>query len=121
MTDNDLSGYRLPDNLIPIQLTLGVVREKAAHFINNEFGVTVEPDRLIKQPYKLADFRLIYLELFREISERHSVTDSDYVGWGVAAGRAASLVHQRSDFLDMKDDYQISDHRRLPWTFYSFA
>ena len=47
MTDNDLSGYRVPDNLIPIQLTLGALREKAARFINDEFGMNIQPDTLL--------------------------------------------------------------------------
>jgi len=103
MTDNDLSGYRVPDNLIPIPLTLGALREKAARLINDEFGMNVLPDALLKQPYKLADFRIMYLELFRDVSEQYGVTDDDFVGWG-----DCDLIYGRfSDFLDMKEDYQI--------------
>jgi glycosyltransferase involved in cell wall biosynthesis len=103
MTDNDLSGYRVPDNLVPIQLTLGALREKAARLINDEFGMNVLPDALLKQPYKLADFRIMYLELFRDVSERYGVTNNDFVGWG-----DCDLIYGRFlDFLDMKDEYQI--------------
>jgi glycosyltransferase involved in cell wall biosynthesis len=103
MTDNDLSGYRLPNNLIPIQLTLGALRKKAARFINGEFGMTVQPDELMKRPYKLVDFKVIYLELFREISEQYGVTYDDFIGWG-----DCDLIYGRfSDFLNMKEDYQI--------------
>ena len=103
MTDNDLSGYRVPDNLIPIQMTLGALREKAARFINDEFGMNVQPDALLKQPYKLCDFRIMYPELFRDISEQYGVTEDDFVGWG-----DCDLIYGRfSDFLDMKEDYQI--------------
>jgi hypothetical protein len=103
MTDNDLSGYRVPDNLIPIQVTLGAVRENAARLINEQFGINIQPDALLKRPYKLADFRIMYPELFREVGEKYGVTDEDFVGWG-----DCDLIYGRfSDFLNMKDDYQI--------------
>ena len=103
LTDNDLSGYRVPDNLMPIPMTLGALREKAARFISDEFGVDVPPDALLKQPYKLCDFRIMYPELFRDISDRYGVTEDDFVGWG-----DCDLIYGRfSDFLDMDEDYQI--------------
>ena len=103
MTDNSLSGYQVPDNLIPIQLTLSALREKAARLINHEFGMNVQPDALLNQPYKLCDFRIMYPELFRDVSEQYGVTDDDFLGWG-----DCDLIYGRfSDFLDMKEDYQI--------------
>jgi hypothetical protein len=50
MTDNDLSGYSLPQNLIVISQTLEALREKIARFINDEFGMNEPPDALLKQP-----------------------------------------------------------------------
>ena len=103
MTDSDLSSYRVPDNLIPIQLTLGAFREKATRFISDEFNIVVQPDALLKQPYKLCDFRIMYPELFRDVSEQYGVTDDDFVGWG-----DCDLIYGRfSDFLDMKEDYHV--------------
>ena len=78
MTDIDLSGYRVPDNLIPITMTLDALREKAARFINDEFGMNVRPDALLKQPYKFCDFRIMYPELFRDIGERYGVTEERF-------------------------------------------
>ena len=103
MTDSDLSGYRVPDNLIRIPLTLDALREKAARLINNEFGMNVQADALLKKPYKLADFRIMYPELFRDISEQYGVSEDDFVGWG-----DCDLIYGRvSDFLDMNEDYQV--------------
>ena len=82
LTDIDLSGYRLPDNLILIPMTFGAIREKAARLISDEFGVDVRPEALMKQPYKLIDFKIMYPELFRDIGELHGVTEDDFVGWG---------------------------------------
>jgi hypothetical protein len=44
MTDIDFSGYRVPDNLIPIPITFGAIREKAARLISDEFGMDVRPE-----------------------------------------------------------------------------
>jgi hypothetical protein len=46
---------------------------------------------------------VIYLELFREISEQHGVTENDFVGWG-----DCDLIYgQFSDFLDLEENYQV--------------
>lgn len=103
LTDNDLSNYRLPDNLIPISMTLAELREKAATFITDEFGIKVFPDAILKRPHKLCDFRVLYLELFRDISARCGVTEEDFVGWG-----DCDLIYGRfADFLDMNDEYHV--------------
>jgi hypothetical protein len=103
MTDSDLSGYTVPDNLILVPMTLGKLRDKAARFIGDEFDVEVRPDTLLKQPYKLCDFRILYLELFRDISDRHGATEDDFIGWG-----DCDLIYGRfSDFLGMDEDYHI--------------
>ena len=103
MTDNDLSGYRVPHNLVPIPMTLGTLREKAARFISEEFGIDVRPDALLKQPYKICDFRIIYPELFRDISDQNGVTEDDFVGWG-----DCDLIYGRfPDFLDMNEEYHV--------------
>ena len=103
MTDSDLSGYRVPDNLIRIPMTLEKLRERAAEFIRDEYGMDVRPDALLKQAYKLCDFRVAFPELFHDISERHGVTEDDFVGWG-----DCDLIYGRfADFLDMDEDYFI--------------
>jgi len=101
MTDINLSGYRLPDNLIPVPMTLSMLREKFARFIGDEFGVDVGPDALLKQPYKLADFKIMYPAVFYDTGKRHDVTEDDFVGWG-----DCDVIYGRfSDFLDMSIDY----------------
>ena len=101
MTDIDLSGYQLPDNLIPIHLTLDMIRERAARFMTDEFGMNVVPEAILKTPYKLNDFRVIYLEIFRDIAQQYGVTENDFIGWG-----DCDVVYGCfSDFLDLKEDY----------------
>jgi hypothetical protein len=103
ITDNDLSAYRIPDNLIPVSMTLNAFREKAAGFMREQFGVDVPPETLIKQPYKICDFKIMYPELFRDIGDRYGVTEADFVGWG-----DCDLIYGRfSDFLDMDDGFRI--------------
>jgi glycosyltransferase involved in cell wall biosynthesis len=103
MTDIDLSGYRVPENLITIPMTLDSLRETAARFVSNEFQVELRPDALLKQPYKLCDFKIMYPELFKDFSERYGVTEDDFVGWG-----DCDVIYGRfSDFLNMDDDYHI--------------
>jgi hypothetical protein len=103
MTDIDLSGYRVPGNLIPIPMTLETFREKVARFVRDEFGVDVHPDALLKQTYKLCDFKILYPELFRDISDQNGVTENDFVGWG-----DCDVIYGRfSDFLDMHEDFHV--------------
>lgn len=101
MTDNDLSHYRIPDNLVPIPMTLETLREDVVRFINDQFGVALRADAVLKQAHKLCDIKIMYPELFREKGERFGVTEDDFVGWG-----DCDLIYGRfSDFLDMNDDY----------------
>jgi glycosyltransferase involved in cell wall biosynthesis len=103
VTDHDLSSFRLPDNLIPIPMTLDELRKRAARLLFVEFGVDVQPDSLIAEPYKLCDYKITYLELFRDISDEHGVTEDDFVGWG-----DCDLIYGKfSDFLDTEENYQI--------------
>jgi predicted SAM-dependent methyltransferase len=103
MTDNDLSNYQVPENLIKIPTTLDVLRETAARFVSNEFRIQMRPDALLKQPYKLCDFRIMYPALFKDLSKRYGVTEDDFVGWG-----DCDVIYGRfSDFLNMDDDYHI--------------
>ena len=82
LTDNDLSGFRLPENLIPIPISLDEIRGRAAKFLRTEYGVDVLPSTLIKSPYKLCDYKIIYPALFQDIALKYGVTDVDFVGWG---------------------------------------
>ncbi len=103
VTDIDLAGYRVPANLIRASMTLDEIRERAARLLAEEFGVSAAPDTLIKGPYKLCDYRVTYLRLFYDISQRLGLTDEDFVGWG-----DCDVIYGRfSDFLDLTDNYQI--------------
>lgn len=103
LTDNDLSAYRIPDNLVPIQMSLDALRERLALFVNAEFGLDLQPNELVKKPYKLVDFKIMYPEIFRDIADDYGVIEQDFVGWG-----DCDLIYGRfSDFINLKDDYQI--------------
>jgi len=103
ITDNDLSAYRCPDNLIPIPMTLGALRTKFAQLITDEFGIDVNPDALLKSPYKLCDFRVMYPAAFFDMGVRYGVSEDDFVGWG-----DCDLIYGRfADFLDVDNDYHV--------------
>ena len=53
MTDLDLSGYRVPDNLIPIPMTLGYAQGEGRAIHQRRIRHDVRPEALLKQPYKL--------------------------------------------------------------------
>lgn len=103
LTDNDLTGYHVPSNLILVSMTLDDIRRDTACLMKEEFGIDVQPSALLKSAHKICDFRPLFLQLFREISNRFGVSDEDYVGWGdcdVIYGRFA-------DFFDCKADFHV--------------
>jgi Glycosyl transferases group 1 len=103
MTDIDLSKYRVPENLIVIPFSFNELRNRAALFIRDEFGIAVEANALLKQPYKLVDFKILYPRLFSDILDKYDVSQSDFIGWG-----DCDLIYGRfSDFLDMSGDFEI--------------
>jgi predicted SAM-dependent methyltransferase/glycosyltransferase involved in cell wall biosynthesis len=103
ITDNDLANYHVPENLFRIEMPLDELRQRCASLLANEFGLAVEPQLLIKGPYKLCDFRAMYPKLFDDISHRYGVTEEDFVGWG-----DCDIIYGRfSDFLDLDEDYHI--------------
>jgi predicted SAM-dependent methyltransferase/glycosyltransferase involved in cell wall biosynthesis len=103
LTDTDLANYSIPENLIHIKMSLDELRKRCGSLLATEFGYTVDPETLIKSPYKLCDFRVTFLKLFDDISVSHGVTSEDFVGWG-----DCDVIYGRfSDFLDFQDGYHI--------------
>jgi hypothetical protein len=82
ITDVDLSNYQLPDNLLVVTMSLEELRVRASSFLKFEFGMKVRADSLIKQSYKLCDYKIIYPELFSDIGTEHGIIEDDFVGWG---------------------------------------
>ena len=98
-----MRGSRLPDNLIAIPMTFDALRERASRFLRERIRGGAAPETLLKQPYKLCDFKILYPELFRDIGERHGLGEQDFVGWG-----DCDLIYGRfADFLDGDDDVEI--------------
>jgi hypothetical protein len=103
LTDLDLAKYRMPENIIVAPTSISDLRKNSARLIETELGTSLRSDCLLKQPYKLCDFRILYPELFREIGECHGVTSEDFVGWG-----DCDVIYGRfSDFLDLRGDYEV--------------
>lgn len=82
LTDIDLTHFTLPENLLVLPMTLDEMRHRAARLLKDNCGVTVDPSELIKNPYKLVDFKITYPDMFHDISTRIGVQETDFVGWG---------------------------------------
>lgn len=103
ITDVDLSSFSLPDNLIVVTSTLDAERERAATFLREALGIDVAAASLLTTPYKFVDFKITYLDLFRDIGADHGVTEHDYVGWG-----DCDLIYGRlGDFISLDTDYAV--------------
>ena len=103
ITDQDLSSYRLPENLVIISMTMDEIRERAARLLKNDFNISVQAIDLIKKPYKLCDLKVTFPELFHDLGKKAGVSDLDYVGWG-----DCDLIYGRFDhFLSGYEDYEI--------------
>jgi hypothetical protein len=103
LTDIDLSPYRLPRNLILIPMTFDVLRRRIASCLADEFGISVNPENCIEEPYKLVDFKPLYPKLFQSILDQYGVNADDFVGWG-----DCDLVYGKfSNFIEQLEDYHV--------------
>lgn len=104
ITDNDMSGYHLPENCKLIQISLDEIRVRLQRFLNDEYGVSIPYKDLITFPYKLCDIRPIYSILFEDILVKESVTKDDYVGFGdtdVIYGKISNFIDTSRSFLGL--------------------
>lgn len=103
LTDIDLTQYDLPPNFFPVPMTLPNLRLKILKFLQSEFGVLLNERDIIKNAYKLVDFRPIYLDLFASVGEWLDIDDNDYVGWG----DIDMILGQFSRFMNLEQDCEI--------------
>jgi len=103
ITDIDLSPYRCPSNLVVISMTKEAVQIRAATFIRDTYGKSVEPKELFLNNYKFVDFKIVYPKLFDDILKEQGATEIDYVGWG-----DCDLIYGRlSNFIKFEEKYGI--------------
>lgn len=103
ITDIDMSPYTCPDNLILVKMLKVDVQKRASKFILDTYNKVVEPEDLLKDNYKLVDFKIVYPLLFDDILKSNGVTEEDYVGWG-----DIDLIYGKlSNFIDFKEGYGI--------------
>lgn len=101
-TDLDLSGYRVPANLVPIPMSLDDIRRRLAAFLLEFYDHRVDPSALLHQVYKLVDIKVTYPLLFADLltePQRH-----DLVGWGdidVIYGKLSRFFQEDHDAYDM--------------------
>jgi hypothetical protein len=103
ITDINMDPYNCPKNLIVIKMGKSEVKKRISKFILETYNKVVEPDNLLKDNYKLVDFKIIFSLIFDDILQGHSVTEEDYVGWG-----DIDLIYGKlSNFIDFKEGYGI--------------
>ena len=102
-TDIDTSMYQLPENAIIINMTLDNIRERAACFLLDEYNTQIDSNLLIKRPYKLCDYKVVYHLLFCDILRNIGVNETDYIGWG-----DIDLIYGKlSNMINLKIDYSV--------------
>ena len=103
ITDIDMKPYTCPENLIVIKMNKYEVKKRASKFILETYNKVIEPDNLLKDNYKLVDFKIVFSLIFDDILQNHGVTEEDYVGWG-----DIDLIYGKlSNFIDFKEGYGI--------------
>ena len=81
ITDIDVSNYKIPSNVIIINLSISQVRERIVLYFKKYHNINVNSNDVLMTPYKLCDFRVIYKFLFLDIFEKIGINDNDYWGW----------------------------------------
>jgi len=103
ITDIDMTPYVCPDNLVIIKMSRVDVQKRASKFILDTYNKVVEPEELLKDNYKLVDFKIVFPLLFQDILNSNGVTQEDYVGWG-----DIDLIYGKlSKFINFKENYGI--------------
>jgi len=82
ITDIDTSPYKLPENLLLYKMPKSAVQARAAKFIQEVYGKSVQPEDLLKDNYKFVDFKIVLPILFDDVLKGRCVGPEDFVGWG---------------------------------------
>jgi len=103
ITDINIENFIIPPNLILIKISIDDLKKRIAKFIYETYNVTVNSEDLIKNNYKLVDFKIIFPILFDDILLQYNVKETDYVGWG-----DCDLIYGKfSNFINLQNNYEI--------------
>ena len=103
ITDNDLSSYNLPENLIHIKMNISEIKNRITNVIYKTYGKHVSTEDVIKFTYKFVDFKIIYPIIFDDIIKDYHVQTNDFVGWG-----DCDLIYGKlSNFINFDENYGI--------------
>jgi hypothetical protein len=67
ITDIDTSRYICPNNMVIIQMSRVDVQKRASKFILDKYNKVIDPENLLKDNYKLVDFKIVFPLLFHDI------------------------------------------------------
>lgn len=81
ITDIDVSNYKIPSNVIIINLSISQVRERIVLYFKKYHNINVNSNDVLMTPYKICDFRVVFKFLFLDIFEKIGINDNDYWGW----------------------------------------
>jgi hypothetical protein len=82
VSDIHISSYKLPENAKVVFMTLDEVKTRAVSFIKDEYNKVVDRQDILKNNYKLCDFRPVYFSIFADKLTCLNLSSDDYVGWG---------------------------------------
>lgn len=105
---SDIQKYILPSNLILYNISLNDIRLRVSNIMHRDLNTTILPTDIIKTPYKLCDFRLLYPVIFEDIILVNNISEMDYIGWGdcdQVFGKITNLID-----LSQKNYSMIGSH-----------
>ena len=103
VSDINLSSFTIPENLIQIKLSFNNIRERISKLLLTTYGKSVLADDLVKNAYKLVDFKITFPVLFDDILQEYNISKNDYVGWG-----DCDIIYGKfSNFINFKEPYEI--------------
>lgn len=103
ISNNNLSNYKVPDNLIQINLTVEDIKNRISNVIYKIYGKHVSNKDIIPDLYKIVDFKIMYPLLFNDHIEKLGIKEQDFVGWG----DCDVIYGKLSNFINFEEDYGI--------------
>jgi glycosyltransferase involved in cell wall biosynthesis len=103
LSNNDISSYNIPNNLIQIKMGLDDIRSRISNVIYKVYNKHILPSNLLKDYYKFVDFKIMYPVIFDDILKEYKVSENDFVGWG-----DCDLIYGKlSNFINFEENYGI--------------
>jgi hypothetical protein len=74
-----------------------------AEFIKEEYSQDINPDILLRKPYKFVDIKIIYPVLFEKLLAQYNIQTYDFIGW-----TDCDLIYGNlNNFIDFNKSYHI--------------